>query len=255
MPQNVALGAARGPGRGPSGIAPYDRARDRRPEGRAPDPGDLTTEEAIEDLVRSFYRQAAVDDVLGPVFEAAEVDWAAHIPRVTAFWAWQLIGGRRYDGRPLRAHERVNELVPFREEHYERWLELFTATLHDGWSGPVAEPPSDGPVAWPGRCAGCSPATTIPSPPGPRRASTPWSPPTPIPTGPAGGRAEGSSCRWRWVRRLALAAGARDLVALRRRAALVARQAFTTPTPTRASTANTPRTCTGSKIWGHSELR
>ncbi len=104
-----------------------------------PDHPDLDSEEAIEDLVRSFYRQAAVDDLLGPVFEAAEVDWAAHIPRVTEFWAWQLIGGRRYDGRPLRAHERVNELVPFREEHYERWLELFTATLHDGWSGPVAE--------------------------------------------------------------------------------------------------------------------
>ena len=80
-----------------------------------------------------------MDDVLGPVFAAAEVDWAAHIPRVTEFWAWQLIGGRRYDGRPLRSHERVNELVPFTAAHYERWLELFTTTLQESWSGPVAE--------------------------------------------------------------------------------------------------------------------
>jgi hemoglobin len=100
---------------------------------------DLATEADIERLVRDFYREAAVDDVLGPVFEAAEVDWAEHIPKVTAFWAWQLIGGRRYDGRPLRSHERVNGLVPFTEAHYERWLELFTDTLHDGWAGPVAD--------------------------------------------------------------------------------------------------------------------
>jgi hemoglobin len=99
---------------------------------------DLATDDDVERLVRDFYRQAAVDEVLGPVFEAAEVDWVAHIPRVTAFWSWQLLGGRRYDGRPLRSHERVNDLVPFTEAHYERWLELFTETLHDGWSGPVA---------------------------------------------------------------------------------------------------------------------
>lgn len=92
----------------------------------------------MERLVREFYRDAAVDELLGPVFDAAEVDWAAHIPRVTAFWNWQLLGGRRYDGRPLRAHERVNRLVPFTEAHYERWLELFCATLHAGWEGPVA---------------------------------------------------------------------------------------------------------------------
>lgn len=100
---------------------------------------DLVDEADVERLVRDFYREAAVDDVLGPVFTAAEVDWAEHIPKVTAFWAWQLIGGRRYDGRPLRSHERVNQLVPFTEAHYERWLELFTSTLNDGWSGPVAD--------------------------------------------------------------------------------------------------------------------
>jgi hemoglobin len=100
---------------------------------------DLATEADIDALVRAFYRQAAVDHVLGPVFAAAEVDWAEHIPKVTAFWCWQLLGGRRYDGRPLRSHERVNELVPFTEAHYERWLELFGETLHERWSGPTAE--------------------------------------------------------------------------------------------------------------------
>ena len=100
---------------------------------------DLVDEADIEALVRGFYRRAAVDDVLGPVFDAAEVDWAEHIPKVTAFWCWQLIGGRRYDGRPLRSHQRVNGLVPFTEAHYQRWLELFADTLRSGWAGPVAD--------------------------------------------------------------------------------------------------------------------
>jgi hemoglobin len=116
-----------------------DAERDGPAPAEPPVRPDLATDDDIERLVRDFYRQAAVDEVLGPVFEAAEVDWAAHIPRVTAFWSWQLLGGRRYDGRPLRSHERVNELVPFTEAHYERWLELFTETLHGGWSGPVAD--------------------------------------------------------------------------------------------------------------------
>ena len=100
---------------------------------------DLGTEADVEQLVRAFYREAAADEVLGPVFAAAEIDWSEHIPKVTSFWCWQLLGGRRYDGRPLRSHRRVNDLVPFTDAHYERWLELFCTTLHAGWSGPVTD--------------------------------------------------------------------------------------------------------------------
>jgi hemoglobin len=99
---------------------------------------DLATEADVDALVRRFYRRARADDVLGPVFAAADLDWDAHIGRVTAFWTWQLLGGRRYDGRPLRSHRRVHDLVPFTEAHYERWLALFSQTLRESWDGPVA---------------------------------------------------------------------------------------------------------------------
>ena len=39
----------------------------------------------VEQLVRRFYRQVAMDDVLGPVFAAARVDWSAHIPKLADF--------------------------------------------------------------------------------------------------------------------------------------------------------------------------
>ena len=92
----------------------------------------------IEALVRAFYRDAATDDLLGPIFDAAGVDWPAHIATLTDFWSWQLLGERNYDGNPLRAHAPVHALRPFTPAHFERWLELFTSTVDRHHSGPVA---------------------------------------------------------------------------------------------------------------------
>ncbi len=100
---------------------------------------DLDDREAIDDLVRSFYRRAAMDDVLGPVFEAAHVDWSVHIPTLIDFWAWQLLGEPGYEGNPLLAHAPVHARTPFGEEHYDRWLELFTDTVEERFEGPSAD--------------------------------------------------------------------------------------------------------------------
>lgn len=93
----------------------------------------------IEQLVRAFYRRAATDDLLGPVFEVAHVDWSSHIPKLIDFWTWQLFGVQGYEGNPLRAHEPLQTATPFRDEHYERWLELFEETVDEQFGGPMAE--------------------------------------------------------------------------------------------------------------------
>jgi hemoglobin len=80
-----------------------------------------------------------MDDLLGPVFARAGVDWSVHLPELVDFWAWQLHGEARYDRNPLRAHERVHAQDPFVPALYERWLELFDATVDDGFSGPLAD--------------------------------------------------------------------------------------------------------------------
>ncbi len=100
---------------------------------------DLDTRDDIARLVVAFYRYAAMDELLGPVFEAAEVDWPEHIDTLTDFWAWQLLGERGYVGNPLRAHEPVHALTPFTEAHYERWLDLFVSTIDEYFVGPIAE--------------------------------------------------------------------------------------------------------------------
>jgi hemoglobin len=100
---------------------------------------DLTTRDDVEQLVRDFYRQAAMDELLGPIFEAAHVDWPSHIDRLTDFWSWQLFGERGYEGHPLRAHEPAHDRTPFSTAHYQRWVELFCEAVDTGFDGPVAE--------------------------------------------------------------------------------------------------------------------
>jgi hemoglobin len=100
---------------------------------------DLQDRDDIERLVVAFYRYAAMDEVLGPVFEAAGVDWPGHIDTLTDFWAWQLLGERGYEGNPLRAHEPVHAQTPFTDAHFDRWLDLFVSTIDENFAGPIAE--------------------------------------------------------------------------------------------------------------------
>jgi truncated hemoglobin YjbI len=100
---------------------------------------DLTTVDDVDVLVRAFYRRVATDDLLGPIFEGAGVDWSAHIPKLVDFWEWQLLDGRSYRGNPLRAHAPVHRVRPFGDAHYARWLELFDDTVDEHFAGPTAE--------------------------------------------------------------------------------------------------------------------
>jgi hemoglobin len=80
-----------------------------------------------------------MDDMLGPVFEAAHVNWNAHVATLIDFWAWQLLGQPGYDGQPLRAHEPVHARTPLSHAHYERWVGLFCDTIDISFQGPHAE--------------------------------------------------------------------------------------------------------------------
>ena len=101
---------------------------------------DLDSRAQIHDLVVDFYREVVFDPLLGPVFtEVAEVDWSQHIPRLIDFWARVLLGEVGYDGHMIGPHEQVHRLEPLGREHFDRWYELFVASVDRGWHGPNAE--------------------------------------------------------------------------------------------------------------------
>ena len=101
--------------------------------------GDIVDRGDIDLMVRNFYRDAAMDDVLGPVFVAALVNWNVHVATLIDFWAWQLLGEPGYEGQPLRAHEPIHARTPLSHAMYERWLELFCETVDESFRGPRAE--------------------------------------------------------------------------------------------------------------------
>ena len=101
--------------------------------------GELIARADVELLVRSFYRYAAMDELLGPIFSAAHVAWDDHVATLTDFWSWQLLGERGYTGQPLRAHEPVHARTPFAAAHHERWLDLFVSTVDEYFVGSNAE--------------------------------------------------------------------------------------------------------------------
>lgn len=105
-----------------------------------PTRSDLAARVDIHDLVVAFYREVIFDDLLAPVFsEAAEIDWALHIPKLIDYWCRVLLGEVGYAGAILASHQHVHEVEPFRAEHFDRWYELWTAAIDRGWEGPLAE--------------------------------------------------------------------------------------------------------------------
>lgn len=88
-------------------------------------------------MVRRFYQDVAQDDLLGPMFnDVAQVDWGEHLPKLTRFWCRALLGIEGYQGNPFRAHALVHERSAFRQEYFDRWLDLFHDTVELGWVGP-----------------------------------------------------------------------------------------------------------------------
>jgi hemoglobin len=101
---------------------------------------DLDSRDQIAEMVRRFYADVAQDDLLRPMFEdVARVDWAEHLPKLTAFWCRALLDEPGYGGNPFGAHALVHARRSFTVEHFRQWLALFHDTVELGWTGPNAE--------------------------------------------------------------------------------------------------------------------
>lgn len=101
---------------------------------------DLDTPEEISEMVRRFYADVAMDELLGPMFnDVAAVDWSEHLPKLAAFWSRALLGIEGYIGNPFRAHALIHIRSEFTVAHFQRWLGLFHETIEMGWTGPRAD--------------------------------------------------------------------------------------------------------------------
>jgi hemoglobin len=94
---------------------------------------DILKRDDIKILVDRFYDKVKDDSLLGPVFN--HVDWPHHLPIMYDFWSSMLLGDQTYRGNPLQKHMHL----AINEDHFNRWLHLFTQTVDENFQGEKAE--------------------------------------------------------------------------------------------------------------------
>ncbi|QHS56596.1 group III truncated hemoglobin [Mucilaginibacter sp. 14171R-50] len=94
--------------------------------------------ENIEDIkvfVDDFYTRVRTEELIGPIFMENIEDWRPHLDKMYAFWNAALFGVHGFRGNPFAKHAPLNIGRP----HFERWLELFYATIDEHFEGFIAE--------------------------------------------------------------------------------------------------------------------
>ena len=117
-------------------ILPLMNVTDLHPAERA----DITGRADIERFVNAFYEKVRDDGLLGFIFNGvAKTDWAAHLPKMYAFWETMIFRNSGYIGNPLAAHARLVPLTTMGRPQFDRWLAIFTATVNELFAGENAE--------------------------------------------------------------------------------------------------------------------
>ncbi len=97
---------------------------------------DINGRVELELLVDRFYEKVRSDELLAPLF--AHVNWDRHLPVMYSFWENTIFYTGGYYGNPLKTHQTFHHRHPMNQQHFERWLSLFVATVDDLFEGEKA---------------------------------------------------------------------------------------------------------------------
>jgi hemoglobin len=101
---------------------------------------DIITKEDIKVLVDAFYEKVKSDVLIGPIFtEKLHIAWEKHLPVMYNFWENVLFYTGNYQGNPMVLHQHIHEKVGLTKDDFNRWLEIFTTTTDELFTGNNAE--------------------------------------------------------------------------------------------------------------------
>ncbi|MBL7925301.1 MAG: group III truncated hemoglobin [Bacteroidia bacterium] len=90
-------------------------------------------------LVDTFYTKVFEDDIIGYVFKQAPgFNKATHLPLMVTFWQALLLGMPGYKGNATLKHVELSKHIPLSASHFERWLQLWQATVLQLFEGEKA---------------------------------------------------------------------------------------------------------------------
>ena len=94
---------------------------------------DIESKQDITELVEQFYDKVLEDALLHPFFDG--IDFVQHLPRMIHFWSFVLLNEPGYTNDVTRTHASMD----LKKEHFDRWIELFNATVDELFTGEKAE--------------------------------------------------------------------------------------------------------------------
>jgi hemoglobin len=101
---------------------------------------DLDSRENIELFVDLFYEQLLADERLAPIFiDTAGIDLAVHLPHIKDYWCKLLLGEKGYQRHTMNIHRQLHGKRPLQVEDFQRWLNFFTETVDEHFSGERAQ--------------------------------------------------------------------------------------------------------------------
>jgi hemoglobin len=102
--------------------------------------GDIRDRDDIQTLVSTFYRTVFGDALIGPIFtDVAHMDLDRHLPIMCDFWQTVLFRAGLYRRNALQLHVMLHAKHPLEEQHFERWLAIWIATVDALFAGEKAE--------------------------------------------------------------------------------------------------------------------
>lgn len=97
---------------------------------------DISNIEDIKLLVNTFYEKVQNDDLIGPIFNEKMIGrWPEHLEKMYRFWQTILLEEHTYSGSPFPPHKQL----PVNQSHFDRWMNIFTATIDSLFVGKLAE--------------------------------------------------------------------------------------------------------------------
>lgn len=97
---------------------------------------DIVNLDDIKVLVDRFYGKVREDELLADIFNNKIEDrWPEHLEKMYRFWQTVLLEEHTYYGSPFVPHAKL----PIDLEHFDRWIELFYATVDELYVGEKAE--------------------------------------------------------------------------------------------------------------------
>ena len=94
---------------------------------------DIQTKTHVTLLVTTFYDKVLKDSLLVPFFK--QIDFEKHLPQMIHFWSFALLDESGYATNVTEKHLKMH----LQKEHFDQWLNLFSTTVNELFSGEKAE--------------------------------------------------------------------------------------------------------------------